>query len=1054
MLISDFAIKRPLVTVVAMLALVVFGIFALIQLQTDEFPDVQQPIVLTQIIYPGASPEQVEREILEPIEEAIQSISGVSEITGEARDGFAQIITQYVFEKPVQEQTQDIRDAISLIRQDLPQEMEEPILRRIDPSEFPIVQLALFSKSLSPAQLSRLADPGITRELRSINGVGQVNVLGNVERQLVVELRPSDLQANGVSVADVVQALQLQNLAAPVGRIEGALDERTIRLQGRLDRPEDFERLVVTSRNGRLVRLGDVADALDGTDEQRTLALYSNREDVNREAVSIDVVKTKGYSTTAVASAVLERVEAVRKTLPAGVQLDVVRNTGHNVELSVGQVQEALLEGALLTVLVVFIFLNSWRSTVITGLALPVSVLASFVAVWWAGFTLNTMSLLGLSLAIGILIDDAIVVRENIVRHLEMGKDHYTAAREGTDEIGLAVAATTFSIVAVFVPIAFMYGISGQWFKPFGLTIACSVLVSLFVSFSLDPMLSAYWADPHKEEHEKGWITRTLDRFNRWFNHQAENYRKVIAWALDHRLAMVGLAIASFVIAIALPATGVVGSEFFGEDDNSELSISVETPPGSNLDYTRLKVEELTRIVRANPEVTYTFATVGGASGTVDEGTIYVKLLPKNQRDKHPKVLARELRTQVKAIGGVTASVFVNTFGGGFKQIQLQLRGKDGEALARAADTVAAEVRQVTGAVDVGLSTKGLKPELDVNINRGLAGSLGISVGQVAQSLRPAFAGIDAGDWVDPSGETRDVEVRLAAGARERAADLAQLPLTIPADGGTATIPLGQVATITRTLGPAVINHLDRDRVISVQANTSGRPLGEVMKDSNARIEALQFPPGVRMTTGGESKDQAEVFGNIFFALAVAVMLMYLILVMQFGSFLDPLAILISLPLSLIGVMLALAITGKTLNLMSMIGVILLAGIVAKNAILLIDFAKWAREKQGMPLREALIEAGAIRLRPILMTTFALIAGMLPIALGRGEGAEWRAPLGIAVIGGVITSTVLTLLVIPTFYEIFDQGRAWLARKFGRVPSQKTAEHRVPPGMPVPEAGD
>jgi HAE1 family hydrophobic/amphiphilic exporter-1 len=367
---------------------------------------------------------------------------------------------------------------------------------------------------------------------------------------------------------------------------------------------------------------------------------------------------------------------------------------------------------------------------------------------------------------------------------------------------------------------------------------------------------------------------------------------------------------------------------------------------------------------------------------------------------------------------------------------------------------LAAEVRQVPGAVDVGLSTKGQKPELEVDMNRGLAGSLGLSVGQVAQSLYPAFAGIDAGDWVDPSGETRDVEVRLSPESRERVTDLEQIPLTIQTATGVSTVPLGQVATIRRSVGPAVVNHLDRDRVISVQANTSGRPLGEVMRDINAHVEEMQFPPGVRMTTGGESKDQAEVFGNIFFALAVAVMLMYLILVMQFGSFLDPLAILISLPLSLIGVMIALAITGKTLNLMSMIGVILLAGIVAKNAILLIDFAKWAREKQGMPLREALIEAGAIRLRPILMTTFALIAGMMPIALGRGEGAEWRAPLGIAVIGGVITSTVLTLLVIPTFYEIFDQGRAWLARRFGMVPSQKTAEHRVPTGMPLPEAGD
>src|SRR5215204_7604545 len=994
MLISDFAIKRPLVTVVAMLALVVFGIFALIQLQTDEFPDVQQPIVLTQIIYPGASPEQVEREILEPIEEAIQSISGVSEITGEARDGFAQIITQYVFEKPVQEQTQDIRDAISLIRQDLPQEMEEPILRRIDPSEFPIVQLALFSKSLSPAQLSRLADPGITRELRSINGVGQVNVLGNVERQLVVELRPSDLQANGVSVADVVQALQLQNLAAPVGRIEGALDERTIRLQGRLDRPEDFERLVVTSRNGRLVRLGDVADALDGTDEQRTLALYSNREAVNREAVSIDVVKTKGYSTTAVASAVLERLDEVRKTLPAGVQLDVVRNTGRNVELSVGQVQEALLEGALLTVLVVFIFLNSWRSTVITGLALPVSVLASFIMVWAFGFTLNTMSLLGLSLAIGILIDDAIVVRENIVRHVEMGKDHYTASREGTDEIGLAVAATTFSILAVFVPIGFMPGVGGQWFKPFALTIACSVLVSLFVSVSLDPMLSAYWADPHVPEDKKPWITRQLDTFNHWFNRQAHNYRGVIAWALDHRAAMAALAVGTFfasfsvfsggltglfgalagiallvfalttkrvplvpriVLGLAgvagfvvlpriIPPARTVGVGFFPDDDRSEFIVNLETPPGSNMAYTRLKAQEAARITRAHPEVRYTYTTLGGgASGTVDEGNIYVRLKPIEERDLSAEEMAQVLRKEMKSVAGVTLSVFTNDFSGGRKELQFQLKGNDIVALNQAAEQVAQIVRTTPGAVDVGLSTKGQKPELEVNLNRGVAGSLGVTVGQVAQSLRPAFAGIDAGDWEDPAGEMRDVQVRLAPESRRNAEDLHQLPLVVMGpNGAPTTLPLGQVATIRQGVGPAIIDHWDRDLVVTVEANTSGRATGDVTRDVQAAVAKLTLPPGVRFGLAGDAQAQNEVFAQIFTALFVAVGLMYLVLVLQFGSFLDPLAILMSLPLSLIGVLLALSITKNTINIMSLIGVILLMGIVAKNAILLIDFAKWA----------------------------------------------------------------------------------------------------------------
>ena len=1101
MFISDFAIKRPLITVVTMVALVVFGLFALARLQTDEFPDVQQPIVLMQVIYPGASPGQVEREILDPMEEAIQGISGVDKVYGEARDGYAQLIVQYVFEKPIQEQTQDIRDALSLIRQDLPQEMEEPILRRLDPAEFPILRLALVSDVLTTAQLSRLVDPGITRELRSIAGVAQVNVVGNVKRELTVRVKPQALQSAGVSVAQVVQALQVQNLAAPVGRIEGDLDERTIRLAGRLEGPQEFAQLVVADRGGQLIRLGQVADVVDGTEDQRSLALYNGKE-----AVGIDINKTKGYSTTDVAAKLLARVDEVKKTLPAGVRLDVVSNSGRNVENSVRSVVEALIEGAVLTVLVVFLFLNSWRSTVITGVALPISVLASFVAVWAAGFTLNTMSLLGLSLAIGILIDDAIVVRENIVRHLEMGKDHMTAAHEGTDEIGLAVAATTFSIVAVFVPVAFMYGVAGQWFKPFALTIACSVLVSLFVSFSLDPMLSAYWADPHVPEERKAWITRKLDRFNRWFNGLAHRYREVIAWALDHRLTMVMVAVGSFVAAIALPAVGVVGallvialvallaylfshtrwrwyanlavclaalflvpqifrfapqagkvgSSFFGEDDNAELNIAVDLPPGANLDYARLKVEEAARIARSHTDlVRYTFTSVGGTSGAVDAGTVYVKMTPKKERDVSAEEFARMLRTETARIGGAKAAVFTNTFGGAQKQIQIQLRGADNAALTTAADAVMAQVKQVPNAVDVDLSTKGQKPELEVTLNRGLAGSLGVSVGQVAQSLRPAFAGIDAGDWVDPSGETRDVYVRIDPEARRRVTDLEQLPLVIPgsADAAPTTVPLGQVATVRQTLGPGIINHLDRDRVITVQANTSGRSLGEVMNDINARVAKLQLPPGVRITQGGEVNDQQEVFTRIFMALGIAVMLMYLILVMQFGSFLDPLAILISLPLSLIGVMGALALTRNTINLMSLIGVILLCGIVAKNAILLIDFAKWSREKQGLPLREALIEAGAIRLRPILMTTFALIAGMLPVALGRGEGSQWRAPLGIAVIGGVITSTFLTLLVIPTFYEIMDEARSWLAHRFGFRTKQRTAEFPAQ-GGPVPQAGD
>ncbi|HKG95406.1 MAG TPA: efflux RND transporter permease subunit, partial [Gemmatimonadaceae bacterium] len=724
MFISDFAIKRPLVTVVAMVALVVFGAFALFKLKTDEFPDVAPPFVSVGVPYPGASPDGVETEILKPVEEQIRSISGVKQVMGYAYDGYGMMMVEFQFEKDLSEATQEIRDGISGIRSDLPPEMEEPIIKKFNDTDRPIVSLALSSTTLTPAEMTRLADPGITRELRSLAGVAEVQVFGKQERELTVQLKPAALEASGVSVGQVVQALQAQNLAVPVGRVEGQFDERSIRLKGRLQGPQEFAQLVVAERGGTLIRLGQVADVVDGTEEPRTLALFGNR-DGDREAVGIDIKKAKGYSTTDVSDRIRARVEQLQKTLPGGTKLELVRDAGTRVDVAVKNVQEALVEGAILTVLVVFLFLNSWRSTVITGVALPISVLASFIAVWAMGFKLETMSLLGLSLAIGILIDDAIVVRENIVRHVEMGKDHYTAAREGTDEIGLAVAATTFSILAVFVPIGFMPGIGGQWFKPFALTIACSVFVSLFVSFSLDPMLSAYWADPHKEEHEKSWITKRLDTFNHWFNRQANNYRKVIAWALDHRLAMFFLATGTFALAMAMPVLGIVGGGFFPEDDRGEFTIALETPPGSNLQYTRLKAEEAARIARAHPEVRYTYTTLGNeTSGSVDVGNIYVRMSPKAERKVSVEQLAATMREETKRVAGVTLSVFTNDLNGGRKQLQIQVIGNgDNASLNRAADAVLAELKQVPGAVDVGLSTKGQKPELNVELNRGVAGA-------------------------------------------------------------------------------------------------------------------------------------------------------------------------------------------------------------------------------------------------------------------------------------------------------------------------------------------
>ena len=534
MFISDTAIKRPVLTIVAMMMLVVFGIVALFQLDTDEYPEIDAPVVVVAIPYPGASPDVVEREVIDPIEEAISGISGIDRMRSNSLDSFANIIVEFDFSKDPRLATQEIRDKISEIRNDLPTEMEEPILTQFDPADRPILSLALTSPGLSGAELTRIVDPGITRKLRGLAGVASVNLSGAIERELVVEIRPRDLQAAGVSVGQLVVALQSQNLASPVGRLEGQVEERTIRLKGRLESPAEFKQLVVTQSQGRVVRLGDLADVRDATEEARSSASFNDQE-----AVGINILKSTGFSTTAVADEVRRQIVEIQRTLPAGVTLRIVQDSGVRVENSVLGVEEALIEGAALTVAVVFLFLNSWRSTVITGLALPVSVLASFVAVWAFGFTLNTMSLLGLSLAIGILIDDAIVVRENIVRHVEMGKGHLRASFEGTDEIGLAVTATTLSIVVVFVPIAFLGGLAGQWFKPFGLTIVSSVLVSLFVSFSLDPMLSAYWPDPHMAISERSFISRGLHHFNEWFNRQADRYKRVISWALRHRFARI-----------------------------------------------------------------------------------------------------------------------------------------------------------------------------------------------------------------------------------------------------------------------------------------------------------------------------------------------------------------------------------------------------------------------------------------------------------------------------------------------------------------------------------
>jgi HAE1 family hydrophobic/amphiphilic exporter-1 len=740
------------------------------------------------------------------------------------------------------------------------------------------------------------------------------------------------------------------------------------------------------------------------------------------------ITRSRNASTVSVANDIRALVAEVSKTLPAGTQLEITQDGGVEARNSLNNVVDALIFGAGLTIFVVYVFLNSWRSTLITALSLPTSVITAFIAVWLCGFTLNFMSLLGLSLAIGVLIDDAIVVRENIVRHMERGSDRRTAALEGTSEIGMAVAGTTFSIVAVFIPVGFMPGVSGEWFRPFGITVVASVLVSLLISFTLDPMLSAYWGDPPGEHLKpKKGISLKLQQFNAWFDHQADRYGNVIAWALHHRRWMIAFAVVSFFAAIFLQYQ-FGGSSFLPKSDGKTLAIDVRTPASSNLDYSRLKLEAAAVMARSLPETkaTNSYVNPGG-------GRIYVDIGKSTDRKRTAQDIAIELRKRTSQLVGAEYTVLDDLSNGASKPVQIRFSGTDSRKLLAITSDFMAQLRQVPGAVDVGLSQQDPQNELQIELDRGLANSLGISVTDTANALRVAFAGIEVGDWVDPTGESRDVAVRLSPEDRMSATNIERLPITV--SGMNTVVPLAQIAKVSMGKAPSKIEHSDGKRTIGVSANVQGRSSGEVTADALKIAKNINFPEGYGIELDGASKDQKEVFAEMGIALVSGIGLMYFILVMQFNSFTAPLAVMFSLPLSLIGVVLALLLTGGTLNLMSLIGVIMLMGLVAKNAILLLDAAR-SSEAEGMDREEALMAAGRKRLRPIIMTTFALIAGMLPVAIGIGEGSEFYRPMATAIIGGTITSTILTLLIIPSFYDSIELTREAWGRRFKALGSR------------------
>ena len=1045
MFLSDLSIKRPVLATMMIMALVVLGLFSYRRLGIDQFPDVEFPFLVIQTRYIGASPESVEREVTKKIEEQVNTVEGLKQIQSTSTEGFSTIIVQFNLGTKIMNAQADVRAKIDAIRQDLPKDIDPPVISRANPSDQPIFVLSVRGQGWALRDLTRLADEVVSRRIENISGVGSVTLVGGLKREIHVLLLPDRLHAVGVSPDMVTSAVARETGDVPAGRVEQGNAENLVRVAGKLRDPQDFTRLIVTTRNGIPVRLGQVARIEDAQEEERDAA-YVNGE----RAVALEVRKTSGANTVEVTDGVKRVIGELNRSLASGVSLVTVQDNSTWIRNSVDDVQKTLLEGAALTVFIVFLFLNSWRSTVITGLTLPVSVIAAFLAIYAFGFTLNVMTLMALSLAIGILIDDAIVVRENIVRHVERGEDHYTAARNGTAEIGFAVLATTASVIAVFIPVAFMKGIVGRFFFPFGITVGFAVLVSLFVSFTLDPMLSSLWYDPQAEGGApRGRIGRALERFNNSFHGLGQRYRGVIAWALDHRLATMGIAVAAFVAAMSLFGLGLVGGQFMPNSDNEQTALSLETPVGSSVAYTSAKGLEIARYLNSQSEVELTYTTIGGAqqNNAVNKGQIYVKLTPKSARQRSQQQLEADLRKVLPQFQGVTARIVqIGAAGGSRAPIELNLEGPELVRLQQMSDRAIAAVREVPGLVELHSSLEGRKPELVVDVNRDLAAQVGLSVGAVGDALRPVLAGQKAGTWEDETGLAHDVVVRLAPEARQTETNVAAIPLaSTQTDRKTGTpvmVPLGQVAAVRLSGAPNEIKRLDLERVATIEGNYQGRPLTDVTRDIQTRLAKLQLPPGYRFEQGGEQKDFVETVGYILESLTLAVVFIYLIQASQFGSFLQPLAIMLSLPLSLVGVMLALMFTRGTFNIMSMIGVIMLMGLVTKNAILLVDFANKARAR-GSDRRQALIDAGELRLRPIVMTTLAMIFGMLPTALALGAGSEFRAPMAHAVIGGLITSTLLTLVVIPVVYTYLDDFGSWVGawvRRWTSAPSAEPAD--------------
>ena len=1039
MWITKTSINQPVFATMVMVALCVLGLFSYNRLRVERMPDITVPFVFIQFQYPGASPEAVENDVNKPVEEVVNTVNGVKVIRSNAWEGRGETYIEFRLDTDMSRGVQDVRDKIALIRPGLPREVKDPLILRGDfDNAQPVVSLAVTSPTRTLRELTTLTDQVIVKRFQNVPGVGQVQTSGGVARQVLINLKPAQMQSQGVGVDEIIGAIRAANMDVPAGKIVQGQTEQLVRIEGKIKEPAGFGKIIVARRAKGLVYLDQVAEIVDGEKEADSLSRINGKP-----GITIQVLKVQDANIVEVGNGAKKAAAELKKSLPADVDLQIVYADVEWIEKALNGVKVTIIEGALLTIFIVFLFLHSWRSTIITGLTLPISVIATFMAVYMFGFTLNFLTLMALSLCIGLLIDDAIVVRENIVRHLGMGKDHYTAAREGTEEIGLAVMATTFAIVAVFVPVAFMSGIIGRFFFQFGITVAVAVLVSLFVSFTLDPMLSAVWRDPQEGRFKRvPWLGNVMNRVEHGVEWAHVTYGKLLEWALGNRKKVLALAFAIFVGSFFL--LPLVGTEFVPESDEGRTSFRLTTPVGSSLAYTDTKTRQVEEILKGYKEVEFVTANVGTGEGP-NIARVEVRLVDRHKvKRMSQKDFEAAVRDQIRRIAGIELAVGYN------RPIWINLLGPNNDELERISNIVLEKFAKIKGITDLESSLKANNPAITIKVDNVAASDVGLTVQQIGAALRPFVAGEVISHWLAPDGQNYDVNVQLPRSGRRITADLGELFVVsakVNADGSPMLVPLRQVVGFQNSTSPQIIKRQDLQRRIGIYANVEGRPSGDVGKETQEVLKTIQLPPGYRFDVAGQQQDLDESFKAAVAALGMAVIFIYIILASQFGSFLQPLAIMASLPFTLIGVFLALLITGTTLNIFSIIGIIMLMGLVTKNAILLVDFTNQGL-REGKSRHDAILDAGQVRLRPILMTTMAMIFGMLPMAIGSADGGEQNAPMGRAVIGGIITSTLLTLVVVPVLYTYLDAMGRWFAARF--------SGHKAAAGdaAPVPSEGD